>query len=136
MLCACTAGSAAIALRSGIGPATDLTSLGIDVVADVPVGMYIQDHVSLGFIFPMGPEGNQGVLRPTVAARYSSGDRDAGRYDMLWNVSGPWSHPDIGDHIGTLLPEIYRPFSRGSLGLVSDDPTAEPRPSEPLEKGR
>jgi len=126
VLCGGTAGSAAIALRSGIGPAADLASLGIEVVADLPVGLNIQDHVSLGFIFPMGSEGKQGVLRPTVAARYSSGDADAGRYDMLWNVSGPWSHPDIGDHIGTLLPEIYRPFSRGRLGLTSADPAVEP----------
>ena len=126
VLCGGTAGSAAIALRSGLGPAADLGALGIDVISDLPVGAAVQDHTSLGFIFPMGSGGAPGVRRPVVATRYSSGDADGGRNDMLWFVSGPWSHPDLGDHIGTLLPQLYRPFSRGRLWLTSRDPVVEP----------
>ncbi len=37
-------GSAAILLRSGVGPADELTALGIGVVADLPVGRRLQDH--------------------------------------------------------------------------------------------
>ena len=93
VLCGGTAGSAGIALRSGLGPATDLRRLDIEVISDLPVGAGVQDHTSIGFIFPMGQGGAPGVKRPVVATRYSSGEADAGRNDMLWNVSGPWRHP-------------------------------------------
>jgi choline dehydrogenase len=39
-----TYGSPAILLRSGVGPAADLAALGIDVVAELPVGQRLQDH--------------------------------------------------------------------------------------------
>jgi choline dehydrogenase len=129
VICGGTAGSAAIAMRSGIGPAAELRDLGIDVVADLPVGLGVQDHVALGFMAPMAEVKARGVLRPVVACRWSSGDPDGGRNDMVWNVSGPWSHPDLGDNIGSLLTQIYRPFSRGELHLVSTDPTIEPSTS-------
>ena len=37
-------GSAPILLRSGIGPAQELAKLGVDVVADLPVGRGLMDH--------------------------------------------------------------------------------------------
>jgi choline dehydrogenase len=37
-------GSAAVLLRSGVGPARDLHALGIPVLADLPVGRRLQDH--------------------------------------------------------------------------------------------
>jgi choline dehydrogenase len=37
-------GSPAILLRSGIGPASKVRELGIDLVADLPVGRNLQDH--------------------------------------------------------------------------------------------
>src|SRR5246127_4537992 len=37
-------GSPAILLRSGVGPAADLAALGIEVVADLPVGAHLQDQ--------------------------------------------------------------------------------------------
>ncbi|KAB0522459.1 GMC family oxidoreductase N-terminal domain-containing protein, partial [Pseudomonas chlororaphis] len=44
ILCAGTYGSAAILLRSGIGPAADLQGLQIPLVADLPVGQHLVDH--------------------------------------------------------------------------------------------
>ncbi|XP_054918484.1 4-pyridoxate dehydrogenase-like [Dermacentor andersoni] len=40
-------GSAHILLLSGIGPKADLQSLGIPVIADLPVGQYLQDHLTV-----------------------------------------------------------------------------------------
>src|SRR5580765_5249876 len=37
-------GTPAILLRSGVGPAADLAELGIDLVADLPVGQHLQDQ--------------------------------------------------------------------------------------------
>src|SRR6202041_2405182 len=44
ILCGGSYGSPAILLRSGVGPAADLAKLGIDVVADLPVGQHLQDQ--------------------------------------------------------------------------------------------
>jgi choline dehydrogenase-like flavoprotein len=44
ILSAGTYGSAAILLRSGVGPAQHLTRLGIISIADLPVGQHLQDH--------------------------------------------------------------------------------------------
>ena len=41
-----TYSSPLILMRSGIGPADELTSLGIDVVAGLPVGQRLQDQPS------------------------------------------------------------------------------------------
>jgi choline dehydrogenase len=39
-----TYGSPAILMRSGVGPADDLTTLGIGAVVDLPVGRRLQDQ--------------------------------------------------------------------------------------------
>ena len=44
VLCAGAYGTPAILMRSGIGPAAHLRSLGIDPVADLPVGVRLLDH--------------------------------------------------------------------------------------------
>ncbi|PZU26952.1 MAG: dehydrogenase, partial [Stenotrophomonas sp.] len=44
VLSAGTYGTAAVLLRSGIGPANDLLELDIDVVANLPVGQRLQEH--------------------------------------------------------------------------------------------
>ena len=50
VLCAGAYGSPAILLRSGIGPAADLTELGIPIVADRPgVGAHLLDHPAVVF---------------------------------------------------------------------------------------
>lgn len=39
-----TYGTPAILVRSGVGPAAHLAKLGIDVVADLPVGQHLEDQ--------------------------------------------------------------------------------------------
>ena len=48
ILSAGSIGSPQILMLSGIGPADHLSSLGINVIADLPVGENMQDHVALG----------------------------------------------------------------------------------------
>ena len=53
VLCAGAYGSPAVLLRSGIGPADDLTGLGIAAQADLPgVGRNLHDHVSVSLKYP------------------------------------------------------------------------------------
>src|SRR2546423_9406990 len=50
-----TYGSAAILLRSGVGPADDLTGLGIGVVTDLPVGRLLQDQPGYYNVYALAP---------------------------------------------------------------------------------
>jgi choline dehydrogenase len=56
VLSAGAVGSPAILMRSGIGPAEDLAKLDIPVVADLPVGKNLQDHLffPMTFLAPRG----------------------------------------------------------------------------------
>ena len=65
-------GSPAILMRSGIGPAEELTSLGIDVVADVPgVGAHLAEQP----IFSRGVRGRSREADGADAARADDADR-------------------------------------------------------------
>ena len=59
-------GSPAILLRSGVGPADELTALGIAVVADLPVGRRLQDHAFFHTAYALAPGHLQ--MTPAVGA--------------------------------------------------------------------
>ncbi|RBO90863.1 mycofactocin dehydrogenase MftG [Nocardia puris] len=56
VLCAGAIESAALLLRSGVGPAADLAALGIPVVRDAPVGQWCTDHPEIGVAYRPGPQ--------------------------------------------------------------------------------
>jgi len=58
--------SPAILLRSGVGPAADLAALGIDVVADLPVGRRLHDQPFYYNAYALKPEMLE--MRPAVGA--------------------------------------------------------------------
>jgi choline dehydrogenase len=51
-----TYGSPAILLRSGVGPAHELTALGIGIVADLPVGQRLQDQPGYYNAYALAPD--------------------------------------------------------------------------------
>jgi choline dehydrogenase len=124
ILSAGTVASPAILVRSGIGPAATVRDLGLPVVSDLPVGHGVQDHAILSLRFPMDPNGQQGIYRPVVCLRYSSGSADGGFNDMFLGVSGPMG-PEL--QIGTFMPWLNMPLSRGTLTCHSLDPQVQPR---------
>lgn len=127
ILCGGSYGSPAILLRSGVGPAADLTELGIDVVADLPVGQRLQDQPFYYNAYALRREALQ--MRPAVGA-------------FLWSRSGEARGDELDMHIAVthLMPPEYsptggaialsvavvKPDSRGSLGLRSRDPREQP----------
>jgi choline dehydrogenase len=127
ILSAGTYGSPAILLRSGLGPASELAGLGIDVVADLPVGRHLQDQPFYYTGYALKPEALD--MRPAVGA-------------LLWMPSGEARGDELDLHIAVthLLPPEYsptggaitlsvavvKPDSRGTLRLRSRDPREQP----------
>jgi choline dehydrogenase len=122
-----TYGSPAILLRSGVGPAADLAELGIDVVADLPVGRHLQDQPFYYNGYALKPEALD--MRPAVGAllwRQSSQARDD-QLDMHIAVTHllPPEYSPTGGAI-TLGVAVVKPDSRGTVRLRSRDAREQP----------
>jgi 5-(hydroxymethyl)furfural/furfural oxidase len=115
--------SPALLMRSGIGPARDLARLGIDVVADLPVGRRLQDHTLALIKLPTRPDARRclGHRRTNCVLRYSSGLAGAGANDMTLLVNN-------GSTLGHswMVVQQQQVFSRGRLTLRSRDAAVEP----------
>jgi choline dehydrogenase len=122
-----TYGSAAILLRSGVGPAAELRSLGIEVAADLPVGRRLHDQPFFYNAYALAPD----HLRMTPAVG-----------SLLWTASTGAIGDELDLHItathlldGSYSPtggaivlaiSVVQPESRGTLRLASRDPNEAP----------
>ncbi|MCZ6766563.1 MAG: GMC family oxidoreductase N-terminal domain-containing protein [bacterium] len=134
ILCAGVIGSPRALLLSGIGPAKDLNELGIPVVADLAgVGRNLQDHPLLGGI---NYECKGALPEP----------RNNGAESAMWwrsdpqltspNIQAvilefPFATPELvgrlpSEHCYAIAPSVARPASRGTVKLVSADPSVAP----------
>lgn len=137
--------SPAILMRSGVGAPAALAGLGIDPVADLPVGANFQDHPIAGLVLQLKPPARARSpfdRHTNCCIRYTSGLAEAGPNDMMivcLNLLGD----SIGRHlsptgelmqsevefeapIGMIGVWVNRCFSRGALSLVSADPDIDP----------
>jgi choline dehydrogenase len=122
-----TYGSAAILLRSGVGPADELTALGIAMVADLPVGRRLRDHAFLHTAYALDP----GHVQPGRTASA-----------LLWTASSEAAPGELDLHIAAVrLPvapfsptggafllstAVVQPESVGTLKLASRNPDDAP----------
>jgi choline dehydrogenase len=120
-------GSPAILMRSGVGPAADLRALGIEVIADLPVGQRLQDQALVPNVYALAP----GNLRMTPAVG-----------SLLWTASSEAVADELDLHVtvthlvdGSLSPtggavvlaaSVVLPESTGTVKLASRDPKAAP----------
>ena len=120
--------SPAILLRSGVGPAADLANLGIDLVADLPVGQRLQDQPFYYNAYALKTDSLD--MRPAVGA-------------LLWVPSSEAHGDELDIHIAVthLMPPEYsptggaialsvavvKPDSRGTVTLRSRDPQEQPQ---------
>jgi choline dehydrogenase len=120
-------GSPAILLRSGVGPAADLASLGIDVVADLPVGQRLQDQPFYYNAYALKTDALD--MRPAVGALLwrPSSEARGDELDIHTAVTHllPPEYSPTGGAI-TLSVAVVKPDSRGTLTLRSRDPREQP----------
>ena len=125
--------SPALLLRSGVGPAADLTALGIDVVVDRPgVGEHLLDHPCVGLNFHGKPD----LLHDLAQKEWNPDEQSLGRarssrcddgpYDIhVFMVAGAnTGHPGLPPI--SLYGGAMRARSQGRVTLASADPHVDP----------
>lgn len=122
--------SPALLLRSGIGLAEDLKTLGIVPVADLPgVGGNLQDHPLVGIGVHLKPEGRMNPRHRNpflIYARFSSHLADCPAQDMKISVANRFDPSAIGDQFAVVRVGPDKAFSRGYVKLRSADAREEP----------
>ena len=149
-------GSAQLLMLSGIGPAAHLREHGIEVLADLPVGDNLHDHMFVPLTYVMKGAINRGTasyfFRGMLKERLRGGTWMA---RTVFEAAGwvrssiadaipdiqihvlPWSYPfpnqdaPIRHKVDTrsaltIMPTLIYPKSRGTLRLASADPAAAP----------
>jgi choline dehydrogenase len=142
-------GSPQVLMLSGIGPAGHLSALGIDVLADLPVGENLLDHpmVLLSYLttepglFSMFTPANRALYDREHRGPFATNLAEAGGF---MSTRGGLEGPDIQFHTGVATyhdnglgvpfadgqsfgPNVTKPTSRGTVSLRSTVPTAKPR---------
>lgn len=129
LLCAGAIHSPAVLQRSGIGPAPLLKSLGIEVVADLPVGENLLDHPMMPLYLHLRDEARVGTMmhrHTNCCLRYSSGLGGSGGNDMIV-IAGNLVSLGGGDTSkGRLVVSVYQAFSQGTVRIVATDPRRDP----------
>ena len=123
VICAGAYGSPAILMRSGVGPAEHLRSIGIPVRVDLPgVGANLADHkgadIDCGY---RGSARAAPVLHRVATFHSAATSSDEAPDLMLW-LSDPRGDPPIFEIDVVLL----RPRARGSVRLRSTNPADPP----------
>ncbi len=116
--------SPAILLRSGVGPPADLRKLGLDVVANIPVGSGLQDHplMLLRLRLTDGAQPQAPGTRPArYCLRYGLG-ATAEPTDAMLTLMSVASAPNVGMLYGWL----NNVASTGRIKLASPDPAMDP----------
>jgi choline dehydrogenase-like flavoprotein len=156
IVCAGVFGSPQLLMLSGVGPAAHLREHGIDVVADLPVGDNLHDHMFVPLTYVMKSARNRGTTPYFVGGIISEAVRGdtwmarsvfevvgfvrsslAGRLPDIQIHALPWSYPFPNQDAPTrhkvdkrsaltIFSTLIYPKSRGTLRLASADPAAAP----------
>ena len=122
--------SPALLLRAGIGPATDLQSLGIAVRCNSPgVGEGLQDHPMCGFGLLLNPSARVATTLRNgnlLTSRWSSGLESCAAQDMKMSVTNRFGLPNVGAHFGTVQFGPFKSYSRGKVTLRTANARDEP----------
>src|SRR5262249_55805095 len=127
ILCAGALHSPAMLMPAGIGPAADLRSRGIPVVADLPgVGRNLQNHALLFIAAHLRRGARQSPAvrpHPMTCFRYSSGLAGAPASDMYIAAHSKSSWNALGASIATFNATLFKPQARGRVTLQASAPS-------------
>lgn len=129
ILSAGTYGSAAILLRSGVGPEAGLRALQIAQVAELPVGQHLVDHPFYYNAYAARPE-RIGRQSPAIGAKLWTHSRSAENGDLDLHITAThlFPHDQSPTKVGFVLAvALTRPQSEGKLTLASRDPFVAPK---------
>ncbi len=134
ILTAGSIGSAQLLLLSGVGPADQLRSLGINVAADLPgVGRHLLDHVAAPVVYDLPTPVPRWRLTPFEATMLLQIDADAPAPDVLfhWGLRVREKYgdrPRLGSPANGVKasPNVARSRSEGEVRLRSSDPGDAP----------
>jgi len=125
--------SPAILQRSGIGPRDWLGALGIDVVADRPVGKHLLDHPILGLMLDLRDDARVSTLmhrHTNCCLRYSSELAGAGVNDMIMIAGNLRPEEDGGTARARLAVSAFQAFSEGTVRITTRDAAIDPQVDE------
>ena len=123
-------GSPQLLMLSGIGPARQLRSLGIDVVADVAgVGENLQDHPLVLVSFASagelaGSRYNNGEMYAALRSERAGAYPDLHLFPILLPLAPAGFEPPAAGY--ALVAAVVAPDSRGTVRLASASPGAAP----------
>jgi choline dehydrogenase len=126
VLCAGVYGSPPILMRSGIGPAEHLRTVGVPVRVDLPgVGLNLADHPAVDIDCGYAGDGRSAQVLHTIATFHSSSTRTEEAPDLMLWLPDPDGSANGGAsfEIGVVL---LKPRSRGTVRLRSADPAQPP----------
>ena len=138
ILCAGAVDTPRLLLLSGLGPAPQLSSLGIPLVRHLPgVGENLLDHPESIIMWelnqPVPPNQTTMDSDAGIFLRRETGDRDDGVADLMmhcYQIPFTLNTARLGYDTPTnafcMTPNIPRPRSRGRLYLTSADPAVPP----------
>lgn len=114
-------------MLSGIGPASELARLGIDPIADLPVGKNLIDHLLIGIVYNSFQPISDLNAYCTEGCAFTRSTPD--RYECDIEISfakEPHFAPEMNDGVPrfTIIPGITKPKSRGTVRLTAADPAA------------
>ncbi|WP_175910217.1 MULTISPECIES: GMC oxidoreductase [unclassified Burkholderia] len=121
-------GSAAILLRSGVGPGADLRALSIPEIANLPVGQRLKDHPFYYNAYAARPD-RIGDPSPVIGAFLWTHSASAQNGDLDLHVTAThlFPHDQSPTKVGFVLAvALTRPLSVGSLKLASRKPDDAP----------
>lgn len=124
-----------ILLRSGVGPATDLAEHGIDLVADLPVGSTMSDHLGPGLLYTHpGERGGAAGPAQVVYCGASNGT------DVDYHLFPVCPPPTDGESTFLMGVFLLRSSGDGSVRLSDTrgrpDVVAPPLPADGLDRLR
>jgi 5-(hydroxymethyl)furfural/furfural oxidase len=125
--------SPAILQRSGIGPAPLLERLGIEIVAERPVGEHLLDHPILGLMLELREGARVSTLahrHTNCCLRYSSGLAGAGVNDMIMIAGNLRPAEDGGTARARIAVSAFQALSEGTVRIATRDPAVDPEVDE------